>query len=389
MLESDDRLFSFSSVDSARSVLADATSLDSLTYYDNFPTSRMNPTLANTIQALIIYEFIYGDCLLFDKQAGFSTAEKLFPGVVRRLFIHPDLRSEIARDMEKLREHVYFDYTDDLEDSETKRLLNAEEAQEKPLLDDLSDLPAVTRVPPDFVGDERLEMWASRRKPLLAEFPLGVLTSSFTLERAFWYLRLSQEVGLPLAASPARSAYFKPLLQNMKKKLMTSEAEQILQMFDKTVVTAARLKKWQQEGIEVEEIKIPPVADYVVRIAWEKNMSLVNAIREVRASPHAREFRELCGDMQRLSLSRSRAGLLARERALRKLKELGLRWAKNLGPTTNDRVRTLSICTLANFMTRIPHGANFCGICGSLKVCRKVKSALNMSIPPPSTLFTA
>jgi len=69
MLESDDRLFSFSSVDSARSVLADATSLDSLMYYDNFPTSRMNPTLANTIQALIIYEFIYGDCLLFDKQA--------------------------------------------------------------------------------------------------------------------------------------------------------------------------------------------------------------------------------------------------------------------------------------------------------------------------------
>jgi hypothetical protein len=125
----------------------------------------------------------------------------------------------------------------------------------------LSDLPAVTRVPPDLVGDESLDKWAtSHLKSLRASFPHAALRSSLTPAWAFWYLRLSQEVGLPLTASPARSAYFKPLLRNMKKKLMSSDAEQILQMFDKTVVTAARLKKWQQEGIEVEEIKIPPVA---------------------------------------------------------------------------------------------------------------------------------
>jgi hypothetical protein len=219
-------------------------------------------------------------------------------------------------------------------------------------LDELSKLPAVTGVPPDLVGDNMLEMWTIPSPPLTASFPLAVLTSSLTPARAFWYLRLSQEVGLPLAASPARSAYFKPLLQNMKKTLMSSEAEQILRMFDKTVVTVARLKKWQEAGIQVEEIKIPPVADYVVRIAREKNMSLINTIKEVRASPHAREFREVCGDMQRLSLSPSRAGLLARERALRKLKDLGVRWAKN-GPTTNDRARTLSVCTLAKGLAEL------------------------------------
>src|SRR3954447_9844633 len=74
MLKSDDRLVSFDSVDRARSVLADATSLSAVApYYEEVPkhkgslSLKPSPVLANTIQALVIYEHVYGDALLFEK----------------------------------------------------------------------------------------------------------------------------------------------------------------------------------------------------------------------------------------------------------------------------------------------------------------------------------
>jgi len=360
MFEADPRLHSFASVDRARSVLTDATSLDALTSHCDEVLERygrmgmpFGPTLANTIQALVIYEFIYADSLLFEKEGCFTDTEKAFPDVVRRLFIRPDLRGEIASDMRKLGNDINFHWTNDLEDKRVSQLLNVEESSEKPLLDDLSRLPAIIRLPPDLVGDHTLDMWGIPEPPITAQFPDAVIRSSQTPHRAFWYLRLSQEVGLPLAASPARSAYFKSLLQDLKKKIMSSDAEYILQMFDKSVVSPARLKKWQQTGINVDEITIPPVADYVIQLARKKQIPLVAAITEVRNSSHAKDFRAVCGDIQDLALSGTRASLLARERALRKLKDLSAGWAKAASPETNNKARTISICTLARGLGEI------------------------------------
>jgi hypothetical protein len=354
MAKLDDRLVSFARVDRARSVLADATSLEALTPYCDeviqrtaFGKMPLGPSLANTVQALIVHEFVYGDFLLFDQQAGFETSEELFPDVMRRLFIHPELRREIAKDMQQLGHEVHFLSTSRLKDKQLKIELDIEESSEKPLLDTLCRCPAVTGIPRDLLDDRTLDIWTKRKVPLTAFFPLEVLTSSQTPARAFWYLRLAQEAGLPLAASPSRSFYFTKTLPYVKEILLSSEADRLLTIFDKSIVTSARLKEWREQGIRIEEIRIPPVAEYVVRIAQQKQMSLASAIHEVRRSRHAREFRKMCAELQGLLLDGSAASMLARDRAINQLKDVAAHWSSNCGPITKNKTRAFNVCLLA------------------------------------------
>ena len=49
----------------------------------------------------------------------------------------------------------------------------------------------------------------------------------------------------------------------------------------------------------------------------------------------------------------SGAALLARDRELKKLQDLGRSWANNLGPVTNNRARTINICIFAKGLAEL------------------------------------
>jgi hypothetical protein len=58
--------------------------------------------LANIIQTLVVHETVYADPILFDRNTDLNWAETKFPDVVRRLFVPPNMRAEIAETMNSI-----------------------------------------------------------------------------------------------------------------------------------------------------------------------------------------------------------------------------------------------------------------------------------------------
>src|SRR6266852_4883974 len=110
--------------------------------------------LANIIQTLVVHETVYADSILFDRNNDLNWAETKFPGIVRRLFVPPNMRAEIAETMNSISQTAPDFYEIDVsgDDRLMKILLDRQTAAEKPLLDALHDeRPTVLRVPADTV----------------------------------------------------------------------------------------------------------------------------------------------------------------------------------------------------------------------------------------------
>jgi hypothetical protein len=167
------------------------------------------------------------------------------------------------------------------------------------------------------------------------ELPDDVLVSMNTGARAFYYLELAQRTGLPLAFDPPRSKYLAGLLENVGAALASDTPGRLLEMFDKTIVSEERLESWRKEGLRSTEVRIPPVAEYVVRTARHRQQGLYDTLTDIRMSKPAHEFRDMCAQLRALRDDGSTAALRARDKMIGELKELGRKWAENCGPITD------------------------------------------------------
>jgi hypothetical protein len=198
-MEGDARLFSIASIDKTGGALIDATSLDAVARllkqnripggdFEEFVLNRSGMNLANGIQTLVLHENVYADSILFDRNDSIDIAEEMFPDIVRRLFIPPRDRHEIAITIEGMTDtwpEFYRPF-----DREQQELFYFETAPDKRLLDDLSKTAAVTGLPLDLVEDEELQKDALEFDSV--RFPLVVLNSSADVHRAHYYLMVAK-----------------------------------------------------------------------------------------------------------------------------------------------------------------------------------------------------
>jgi hypothetical protein len=388
MIEIDHRLCSIAGIDKTRAALVSATSLmtvarvltDNEIPNANLEQLLLDPhgmVLANIIQTLIVHEVVYADSILFDRHTDLDWLEKQFPGVVRRLFVPPKMRAEIAETMNAISQTAYDFYEiDTSRDRLLKVLLDHDTAKEKPLLDELAcEKHRSLRVPPDIVIDADLEKFASImvKMPLSIQFPRHVLYSICTGARAYYYFELSQRTGLPFAADPARSKYLAGLLDHVGDALAGDTPDKLLEMFNDMIVTPDRLEAWRKEGLRHTEVAIPPVAEYVVRTARQRQQGLLDAVTEIRMSRPARAFRDMCAEIRALREDGSTAALLARDKMIDELKALGKKWAENCGPVTNYRVRQINIAEIAGSMFEAMPGLGAIG-----KVVRQLLTHMDL-----------
>ena len=367
MIEIDDRLSSIAGIDKTRAALVSSTSLMTIARVleDNqIPDERLEKllldpygmVLANIIQTLVVHETVYADSILFDRNNDLNWAETKFPGVIRRLFVPPDMRADIAETMNSIRQTAPDSYETDMsgDDRLMKILLDRQTAAEKPLLDALHDEKhSSLRVPPGTVINDELRHQAILWTKIGLRLPRDVLVSMNTGARAFYYLELAQRTGLPLAVDPPRSKYLTGLLGNVVAALDTPGM--LLDMFDETVVPQERLDSWRKEGLRSTEVRIPPVAEYAIRTARQRHQGLYDALVDIRMSKPARDFRDMCAQVRALRDDGSTAALLARDKMIAELKQLGQKWAENCGPITDYRVREINIAELiAGIFEAIP-----------------------------------
>jgi hypothetical protein len=369
MIEIDDRLSSIAGIDKTRAALVSATSLmtmarvleDNQIPNDDLEKLLLEPygmVLANIIQTLVVHETVYADSILFDRNNDLNWAETKFPGIVRRLFVPPTMRAEIAETMNSISQTAPDFYEIDVsgDDRLMKILLDRQTAAEKPLLDALHDeRQTVLRVPADTVITTDMVAAADLWTKMGIELPDDVLVSMNTGARAFYYFELAQRTGLPLAVDPPRSKYLVGLLEDVGAALASDTPGMLLDMFDKTIVSQDRLDSWRKEGLRRTEVRIPPVAEYVIRTARRRQQGLCEALTDIRMSKPAREFRDMCAQLRALRDDGSTAALLARDKMIVELKQLGQKWAENCGPITDYRVREINIAELiAGIFEAIP-----------------------------------
>jgi hypothetical protein len=132
-------------------------------------------------------------------------------------------------------------------------------------------------------------------------------------------------------------------------------------MFDEMLIDSKLIARWRTQGLVHTEVLIPPVAEYVVRIARRESMGLCDALLKVRQSPAAHEFREICAEIRGFGLDGSRAALLAREKKLEQLRDLGRQCSANLGPVTDYRIRKINIAELAEGLFELIPGFEMIG----------------------------
>jgi hypothetical protein len=362
MIEIDHRLCSLAGIDKTRAALVSATSLMTVARMltDNkIPNADLEQllldpsgmVLANIIQTLVVHETVYADSILFDRHNDLNWAEKQFPGVVRRLFVPPKMRAEIAETMNAISQTAHDFYEiDTSRDHQLGVLLDRDTAAEKPLLDRLAnEHQSSLRVPPDIVVNADLKETALTwtKLPLSIQFPRDVFYSQSTGARTYFYFELAQRTGLPFTVDPARSKYLEGLLDHVGAALAGDTPDKLLEMFNDMIVSPDRFDAWRKEGLRRTELKMPPVAEYVVRMARRRQQGLLDALTEIRMSRPAREFRDMCAQVRALREDGSTAGSLARDKIIDELKALGRKWADNCGPVTDYRVRQINIAEIS------------------------------------------
>jgi hypothetical protein len=354
-IEVDPRLTLIDKVDTARAALADGLALRTLAHVleDNrIPRSELEGELlsapgmilANILQTLVVHETVYADGILFE-DSGLSSAEALFPGIVRRLYIPLELRSDIADTINRLSGFICRSGTPNRQESE---LLDYQTVIEKPVLDDLSSRKFKTlKVPTDLVINEQITRDALIWNMIGLNLPSAVLASTKPEARAQFYLLTAQKTGIGLAASPAYSMYFDRMLGVLDTALAADTPSDLLRRFQDLLLSKELIARWRDEGVLTSEVIIPPVPEYVIRYARRKGIGLRDALMEVRNSKSAREFRDWCARIRTLREIATPGSLLERERMMRDLMLLGKKWSENLGADTGYRVRRLKLSKLA------------------------------------------
>lgn len=154
--------------------------------------------------------------------------------------------------------------------------------------------------------------------------PTQFAYSNESAARALLYLELSHRANVPLVLHPRKRAWFKVISQALE--------QDALALVHKLVDGAAKAMVSDQltEFLVSSTVMLPPLAEYLLRIAEQRRVSIAAAIEDVRASPEARSFRDWLWQIQKQLIEGDRPNLIAAARMLREVEEVTKEWTKSL-----------------------------------------------------------
>jgi hypothetical protein len=348
-LEPDERIVSIERLDRARCVLMDAHSLASLdtnAFVDPVFPSRLGPRefaaylggpwLAHIIQSLVLYETVLADSILFEVESTVTRAHELFPDAIRGIFIRSSARERVGERVDAAVARGLDSLPDTSETiSEIWQRWRLLEASEKPLLDKISETrPRL--IPLEYSSDEEVVRHLDIANPIWLGLSSTVLDSMMTTARAHFYLELARELVVPLNIDPVRATYLASLLAKSQEALGMGVPERVVDDF------ASRIKP-PVDAIVSFDLPIPPVPEYVLRLAKAQRISLYEATMEVRNSTNARNFRDLCATLFNLG---EEGGLHAQDEYNTVMKDFATfceAWARDASEGVDYRIRTLQL----------------------------------------------
>ncbi|MFT3787972.1 MAG: hypothetical protein QM770_17680 [Tepidisphaeraceae bacterium] len=113
--------------------------------------------------------------------------------------------------------------------------------------------------------------------------------SSDTIARLLFYLEVSRATRLPMLMGPAKRGLFKYIRPRIQRDALQLVSEHV-----------NKLLRTQFEDLDVIDVRVPPLVDFICSHAKRHRTSLVVAADTVRSSDNAREFRKWLHGLQRL-----------------------------------------------------------------------------------------
>lgn len=287
------------------------------------------------LQAIVLYEHIVVDSLLYDSDHDIRGAFDLCPDIFRAVYLPCGVRTEIGRRLESL---VALDVS--LEDVLG---LPQEEFQRLRQNDHDHDKYSVTEevrcrtIPRSLVNDPSVLRF-SNGFPL--DLPSVLNRSATTVGRAHFYLELARELQIPLAPEPHKARYLSTIVDRMRPINLHGMPERIIDSFDRWVGEAVSMSM-ERYGLTSVRATIPPVPEYVLGYARKNGLSLLESAIEIRNSKNARSYRAWCKTLSDVTAS-GRAGRKDLQRILADLDHVCDVWSKDIGEEVDYRTRVIT-----------------------------------------------
>lgn len=386
MLKIDSRLIHKEDVDHNSAILIDAHSAAGFvkeleqeeTLINNTAQNNDKPLimLSNFIQYVVLYETIVIDSLFFEVSESVNQIAKLFPEIIKGVYIKPSERKELSNALNSILLRIttpdILTHFPDEEISGIDFFLRRQGAAEKPIWDEVRKAP-YNLVPDENEFLERMLMGSDFVESL--RIPPICRDSGMNYARAHFYLEFARHLNIPYCPDPIRSRYFQKLVQSVQQSLQSGKPEKsialhhvsnskrrllqdlntqvkrmfklrtpenVVRNFQKAVTAPPKEALVDYSGLISAELHIPPVAELVLRRAKKRNIPLVDATLELRESRNACEFRKWCHQFSSLR-NEGLAGEAEQTRLMGQLETVCKIWREDVGEEVNYRSRKLNL----------------------------------------------
>ena len=275
------------------------------------------------IQSMVIYENVLVDSFILKGKysAPCRAFCRRFPSIFQVVDVPTPTREELV---ELLKQYVQ---TDSFFDKHRNRTVSRQ------------DVSFVRKI-----REFTVRMHDSDAERFFQPFEHGKLGSGeWSVFRAHFYLELARHLGAFLSPHELRAQYYQQVverngLSKLKQKTQ-GLPEKIVNEVDKEI------RRKNAKYLEPLCVDIPPVTDWVMRIASTRKMDYKKAIMVARNSKNAVRFRKWCAEMTEMTLQ-GRAGLRAAQRIRRELEKASAAWCEDLDEDVRYKTRKINLCKL-------------------------------------------
>jgi hypothetical protein len=148
---------------------------------------------------------------------------------------------------------------------------------------------------------------------------------------------------VPLNIDPVRTKYLDYLLTKVQDALTTRQNPLAQRIPDNAVKEFASHFELPNNAIVTFDVTIPPVPEYVLKVARAERISLYEATKEVRDSPNARNFRDWCATVFKLGEEGVPRATGERNRMIKDFTRWCEFWASDASEGVDYRTRTLQL----------------------------------------------
>ena len=141
------------------------------------------------------------------------------------------------------------------------------------------------------------------------------------VDRAFLYLKASNELGLYYAPHPTRDKYISQTVYNN----IESSDKKIIEYFDNRICTS------EFGNFANIDLRIPPILEHVISFAKKNKKNLSDSILEIRNSKNAIAFRNYCSSLDKELLRHSpRKKIHIYQSLFKDIDQLSAKWKDDL-----------------------------------------------------------